>query len=100
MSPRGGRTELGVRVSDLKREPPAPGVCPVIDIDYRVDRPAFAHYASLNDVRELAPIVWNETPYGFWMVSRYDEVREALQSPDVFTNKVVTRSAIRTTTCT
>jgi cytochrome P450 len=64
-------------------------VCPVIDIDYRVDRPAFDHYASLNEVRELAPIVWNETPYGFWMVTRYDDVREALQRPDVFTNKVV-----------
>jgi cytochrome P450 len=80
---------LGVRMSERKKEPPAHGVCPVIDIDYRGDRPAFAHYASLNEVRELAPIVWNETPYGFWMVSRYDDVREALQSPEVFTNKVV-----------
>ena len=65
------------------------GVCPVVDIDYRNDRPAFTHYTSLNEVRELAPIVWNETPYGFWMVTRYDEVREALQRPDVFTNKVL-----------
>jgi cytochrome P450 len=76
-------------VSERRNQPPAPGVCPVVDVDYRVDRPAFGHYASLNDVRELAPIVWNETPYGFWMVTRYDEVREALQRPDLFTNKVV-----------
>jgi cytochrome P450 len=68
---------------------PGDEVCPIIDIDYRVPRPAFGHYASLNEVRELAPIVWNETPNGFWMVTRYDDVREALQRPDVFTNKVV-----------
>ena len=61
--------------------------CPIIDIDYRVERPAFGHYASLNEVREQAPILWNVTPNGFWMVTRYDDVREALQTPAVFTNK-------------
>ena len=61
--------------------------CPIIDIDYRVSAPAFGHYASLNEVREQAPILWNVTPNGFWMVTRYDDVREALQTPAVFTNK-------------
>jgi cytochrome P450 len=70
-------------------ERPDDAGCPIVDIDYRVARPAFGHYASLNEVREMAPIVWNETPNGFWMVTRYDDVREALQRPDVFTNKVV-----------
>ena len=72
-----------------RNERPDDRGCPVIDIDYRVARPAFGHYASLNEVREVAPIVWNETPNGFWMVTRYDEVKEALQRSDVFTNKVV-----------
>jgi cytochrome P450 len=77
-------------VSDRPSEHRAEGICPIIDIDYRVARPAFGHYASLNEVREMAPFVWNETPYdGFWMITRYDEVREALQTPAVFTNKVV-----------
>ena len=63
--------------------------CPIIDIDYREYRPAFWHFESLNQVRETGPIVWNHTPNGFWMVNRYDEVKEALQRPDIFTNDVV-----------
>jgi cytochrome P450 len=77
-------------VSDSKAVDRAEGVCPIIDIDYRLDRPAFETYASLNDVREQAPVVYNRTPFdGYWMVTRYDVVKEALQRPDVFTNKVV-----------
>jgi cytochrome P450 len=67
----------------------AEGVCPVVDIDYRVPRPAFAHYESLNEVREQAPFVWNTVPQGFWMLSRYEQVRDALQRPDLFTNEVL-----------
>jgi cytochrome P450 len=59
----------------------------VIDIDYQVKRPAFWNYDSLNRVRELARFTWNKTPRGFWMVNRYDDVREALQMQDVFTNR-------------
>jgi cytochrome P450 len=75
-------------VSDQTTEHPAEGVCPIIAIDYRVERPAFGHFESLNEVREVAPILWNETPNGFWMVTRYDEVKEALQRPDLFSNKM------------
>jgi cytochrome P450 len=70
------------------QERPAAG-CPIVDIDYRVERPAFWHYASLNEVREIAPVLFNRFTggsRGFWMVTRYDEVKEALQRPDVFTN--------------
>ena len=63
--------------------------CPVVDIDYRVNRPAFETYQSLNEVREQAPIVWNTTPNGFWMVTEYDLVKEALQRNDIFTNDIV-----------
>jgi cytochrome P450 len=77
-------------VSDSTAVDRAEGICPIIDIDYRIDRPAFETYASLNEVRELAPILYNRTPHdGYWMVTRYDLVKEALQRPDVFSNKVV-----------
>jgi cytochrome P450 len=65
------------------------GSCPVIDIDYRVDRPLFWHFESLNGVREQAPVTWNASAKGFWMVNRYDEVKEALRMADVFTNQKV-----------
>lgn len=59
---------------------------PVIAIDYRENRTALATYTSLNEVRELGPITWNERPRGFWMVNRYDDIKEALQDPETFTN--------------
>jgi cytochrome P450 len=62
--------------------------CPVIHDDFRVDRPAFATYARLNELREEAPILWNTTPNGYWMITRYDDVKEALQRPDVFSNRM------------
>lgn len=67
----------------------ADGVCPVVDVDFRPSRPAFWHYERLNAVREQAPFVWNTVPQGFWMLSRYDQVREALQRPDVFASDVL-----------
>ena len=65
------------------------GACPVTHTDYRVDRPAFWHYAHLNELREASPYYWNTSVEGFWMVTRYAEIREALQNPAVFTNDAV-----------
>lgn len=80
MEPEGGI------VSD--QEEKAPG-CPIIDIDFRLPHPVGGTYEALNEVRELSTMTWNETPNGFWMVNRYDEVKEALQRNDVFTNDIV-----------
>ena len=60
----------------------------MVDIDYRLQRPAFWHFNSLNEVREQARFSMNTVPHTFWMLNRYDDVREALQRPDVFTNQV------------
>src|SRR5262249_52794244 len=48
----------------------------------------FATYARLNELREQAPFLWNTTPNGYWMITRYDDVKEALQRPDVFSNRM------------
>ena len=48
----------------------ATGSGPVVDIDYRIDRPVFWHFESLNEVREQAPVTWNTSAKGFWMVNR------------------------------
>jgi hypothetical protein len=50
------------RVSDSNAVDRADRVCPIIDIDYRIDRPAFETYATLNEVRETAPILYNRSP--------------------------------------
>jgi cytochrome P450 len=63
--------------------------CPVVDVDYRVDRPFFWTYSSLDSVREHAPISWNSTGKGYWMVNRYEEVKEGLRLAEVFRNDKV-----------
>jgi cytochrome P450 len=63
---------------------------PVVHTDYRVDRPAFEHYALLDADREAAPFLRAEfTPAPFWMVTRYEHVLEALQMPEVFGSEVI-----------
>jgi cytochrome P450 len=63
------------------------GGCPVSHTDYRIERPAFETYELLNEERELAPAVWNDsTEYGFLMVSRYDDVTELLKQTDSLGN--------------
>lgn len=66
------------------------GSWPVVHTDYRVDRPVFEHYVLLDADRETAPFLRAEfTPVPFWMVTRYEDVLEALQMPEVFGNEVV-----------
>lgn len=63
--------------------------CPVTEVDYRVDRPVFWNYESLNSVRELGPVTWNSACQGYWMINGYEEAKEALRMDDVFTNRKV-----------
>lgn len=57
--------------------------------DFRVDRPAFEHYRELGRLRDEADIQWNTTCGGFWLLQRYEHVREVMQSPEVFTNETI-----------
>jgi cytochrome P450 len=63
--------------------------CPVSDVDYRIDRPIFWNYASLSEVRGTGPVVWNSTEPGYWMITRYEEIKEAFRMEGVFTNRKV-----------
>lgn len=53
--------------------------CPVSHTDYRLDRPADETITKINEERERAPVLWNDsTEFGFLMVQRYDDVKELL----------------------
>ena len=48
------------------------------------------HYGLLNAEREMAPVLWNDsTRHPFWMVTRFQDVHEALQQPEIFSNEVI-----------
>jgi cytochrome P450 len=58
--------------------------------DFRVDRPLLETRRMLSDDREAQPFYWNDsTEHGFWMVTRFTEVLEALNMPEAFNNKQV-----------
>ena len=82
------------RSSVLER---AEGRCPVIAVDYTVRRPAFWYFEHLDALREEAPFAVDTVPRPFWMFNRYDQVREALQQPAVFTNDVLSALSDPTT---
>jgi cytochrome P450 len=66
------------------------GGCPVLHTDYRVDRPVMSHYPMLDADREAARFHWNDsTERGFWAFNRHEDVLEACQNPDLFSNSQV-----------
>lgn len=61
--------------------------CPVSHTDYRLDRPADEIITKLNEEREIAPVLWNDsTEYGFLMIQRYDDVKELFGRPQELVN--------------
>jgi cytochrome P450 len=63
------------------------GGCPVSHNEYRVNRPAFETYRLLNEEREAHRFHWNDsTDHGFWMLTQYDDVVEALRMHEQLTN--------------
>lgn len=58
-----------------------PSGCPVSHTNYMQARPALGHYELLDREREEGALLVNDSmPWEFTMVTRYDEVRAALQS--------------------
>jgi len=63
------------------------GGCPVNHADYRLDAAAGEHFLLIDADREAARVWWNDsTEHGFWMLNRYDDVLEACQTPETFSN--------------
>jgi cytochrome P450 len=62
------------------------GGCPVIHYEYSNPRPMHGFFSELDEMREQAPFYWDTFGPGFWVVTRYDEVREAYQNPAVFSS--------------
>ncbi|WP_239334827.1 cytochrome P450 [Frankia sp. CiP3] len=63
--------------------PPA-GSCPVINYDIMSPRPVLTAVQEMAQLREAFPVCWNSFGTGFWMLTRYEECREAYQAPEIF----------------
>ncbi|WP_244928922.1 cytochrome P450 [Nocardioides sp. W7] len=68
--------------------------CPVVHTDYTQETEVFGHYALLDPDREKSRFLFNDTTdRGFFMLQRYDDVREGFQQHATWTTAV--RSALR-----
>ncbi len=73
----------GAKPSTLR---PIPADMPIIDYDHSKRSAPLAHWTRLDEFAKQAPIVWNDFGPGFWMVMDYELVKEAYQTPEIFTS--------------
>ena len=48
--------------------------------------PATTHWQLIDELREQHRWFWNDEAQGYWVLTRYEDIREAFQTPDVFCN--------------
>jgi cytochrome P450 len=48
--------------------------------------PPMSHWQEIDELREKHSFFWNTEGPGYWVLTRYDEIREAFQSPEIFCN--------------
>jgi cytochrome P450 len=48
--------------------------------------PAMTHWKLIDELREEHRFFWNDEAQGYWVLTRYDDIREAFQTPEVFCN--------------
>ena len=63
-----------------------PGGCPVVNVDIGLSGPILSHFEQWDELREQYPAFWTELYGGYWVVTRFDAIRHALQEPATFSN--------------
>lgn len=69
---------------------PNRGGCPVHNFNYTENKPAGTWHDTYDELSSEAPLYWNEFGPGFWTVISHEGILEILQSPETFSNSVVT----------
>jgi cytochrome P450 len=69
----------------------AGGVEAIPEIEYNLFKiePVMAHTSHMDELRERTHAFWNSSPPGFWSLTRMENVREALQHPELFSSRSV-----------
>lgn len=60
---------------------------PVVSIDLSegVAAPP-AHFEQIDELRDQYRYFWNEHAQGYWVLTRFNDIREAFQTPEIFSN--------------
>src|SRR3954463_8297648 len=67
-----------------------PAGCPVIHLDASPPLEVGSHWLKANELREISPTFFNTHAQGYWVFTRYDEVREMYQPPEIFSSESIT----------
>ena len=66
------------------------GGCPVVHQDYSEPKEACGYLRQADDMRESAPLFFNEYAQGYWVFTRHDAVKDMYKNPDIFSNESIT----------
>jgi cytochrome P450 len=66
------------------------GGCPVIHLDVAPPLPAGSYLRKADELREESPTFFNSYGPGYWIFTRYDEVRDIYRDPDLFSSESIT----------
>lgn len=60
---------------------------PSIEVDLTAKVvPATEHWTEIDSLREAHRFFWNTYGSGYWVLTRYDDIREASRHPEIFSN--------------
>ena len=73
-------------MSNTEANPAHPRRDPVLGYDVISVRPALSFFSDGDRLREEHPYFWNTQAQGFWVLTRHDAIREAYQTPELFSS--------------
>lgn len=68
----------------------AAGRCPVVHLDFSAPSTAGGYWQKADELRESSPAFFNSIGQGYWIFTRYDQVRDIYQHPEIFSSESIT----------
>jgi cytochrome P450 len=63
--------------------------CPMIHEDLALTRQLGAHWALADRLREEGPVIFNSHAQGYWIFTRYEDVKEIYKNTELFSNESI-----------
>src|SRR6185312_11627735 len=64
--------------------------CPVIHLDVSPPMTAGSYWQKADELREHSPAFFNAVGQGYWIFTRYEQVRDMYQHPEIFSSESIT----------
>src|SRR5690349_10167183 len=68
----------------------ATGKCPVIHLDVSTPLEVGSYWQKADELREDSPAFFNSIGQGYWIFTRYEQVRDMYQHPEIFSSESIT----------